>query len=536
MIHNLTVWAPFNNTFETPLAEEKDYYIDGEWYRKKSNTEIGGSGYTQNDIPGYRFLNEGPVGPILSLNEDVVRPDSPGTRESYYLLKNPGLKTRGYHHSGACWIKPSAYNYSDWRRVSLGGYSSSSGDEGFYFSLASDGALGVQVPYYHPEYHYWTIEYIETDENTILLDHWYHVAYTLDNDKVSLYVNGEKVKTGILKYYTPVSSRTIYFGNPIDVGRLDATAYIRGEFVGQISDWRIYNETLTDKEVKLLSQGLLAHYPMRGDDRTPNTLIDCSWNSKKNNLTGVTTLVSTEKSFIGHNLKSVKTSTGYYDNINSPVFANLSHDNRTICGWYLLDDFTPNYQTLFYVQTNFGYLKIIIISSTGELQARLSTAEGSYWQLSLPGTELKRGVAENGEEYPIFNHFAVTCKDSLYKFYMNGTLIKEFALEGSVINGRCFLGVSSDGRYVWPGKLSDFRCYATALSDEDIYDLAYPGTEFDKDGACYSAEFIQTTSAETYVDKRGVTRSLHFKEHNSSDQELLVQPDFTIFARKFIEK
>ena len=214
MIHNLTVWAPFNNTFETPLSTAEAYYIDGEGRRrKKSNTEIKGSGYPQNDIPGYRFLNEGPVGPVLSLNEDAVRPDSPGTYASSYLLSNPGLKPRGYHHSGACWIKPTAYDYSGWKRVSLGGYGDSTGYRGFYFSLSVSGSLGVQMPYYDSQNGYWSIDYVETDRNTILLNQWYHVAYTFDNGIISLYVNGEKVKTGSTKRYTPVSTETVYFGN-----------------------------------------------------------------------------------------------------------------------------------------------------------------------------------------------------------------------------------------------------------------------------------------------------------------------------------
>jgi hypothetical protein len=90
--------------------------------------------------------------------------------------------------------------------------------------------------------------------------------------------------------------------------------------------------------------------------------------------------------------------------------------------------------------------------------------------------------------------------------------------------------------YVWEGGLSDFRFYATALSDEDIYDLAHPALEFYQDKICSAADFLHGVTAETYAYKRGVVRSLHFKEHESADEEALVKSDFTITAKNFIEK
>ena len=501
---------------------------------EKVATDISGTGYTTNNIPGYRFLNEGPVGPVLSLNEDRVRPDSPGSNASSYYLYNPGVKSWGNNHSGACWIKITDSTWgSRTTAVSLGGYRDSSGYRGFWFYLSNRGALGFRILYYlsHQE-GAWTSESFSTPNNTILDNQWYHVAYTFDNCKISLYINGEKVLTDTFtKPYTPTGSGA-YFGCDANTGRTEDTGYTRsGYFRGQVSEWRMYSRTLSDLEIKMLAQGLISHYPLKGEDRVSGTLTDCNWNIKKNNLKGKCTAPLSAESFYGHGFNHVKTNgTGFVDDATDPMFSNFSHDNRTICGWYTID-FTPRDQTLVCVELNAADVYLDIdMDSTGELEATFSSQH-----VEIPNSATRIGTNSNGDTYKIFNHFAVTCKDSVYKFYINGVLVNT-TTSSYVIKGRCFLGVYHNESYIWEGGLSDFRFYATALSDEDIYDLAHPALEFYQDKACSAADFLHGVVAETYAYKRGVARSLHFKEHESADEETLVKSDFTITAKNFIEK
>ena len=75
------------------------------------------------------------------------------------------------------------------------------------------------------------------------------------------------------------------------------------------------------------------------------------------------------------------------------------------------------------------------MTDAGELEA---TLDGNH--IEIPNSATRIGTNSNGDTYSIFNHFAVTCKDSTYKFYINGILVNT-ATSNLAIKGRCFLGV-----------------------------------------------------------------------------------------------
>jgi hypothetical protein len=58
------------------------------------------------------------------------------------------------------------------------------------------------------------------------------------------------------------------------------------------------------------------------------------------------------------------------------------------------------------------------MNGAGELEASLDSEH-----IELPNSATRTGTNSNGDTYNIFNHFAVTCKDSVYKFYINGVLV-----------------------------------------------------------------------------------------------------------------
>lgn len=85
---------------------------------------------------------------------------------------------------------------------------------------------------------------------------WTHLCCTSDNGTVKLYKNGVYVgqATGVPESLD--SDATIFC-----VGRETyASGYF--SFNGNINDLRIYDHVLSPKEVKLLSQGLVCHYPL----------------------------------------------------------------------------------------------------------------------------------------------------------------------------------------------------------------------------------------------------------------------------------
>lgn len=92
------------------------------------------------------------------------------------------------------------------------------------------------------------------------LNTWYHVVVSSDGNKTYAYVNGSLIGDTASGFLPSAIE-----GNDICVG--GATYYSGMQFFGKICDVRIYDHCLSPKEVKLLSQGLVAHYQLNGDGR-----------------------------------------------------------------------------------------------------------------------------------------------------------------------------------------------------------------------------------------------------------------------------
>ena len=88
---------------------------------------------------------------------------------------------------------------------------------------------------------------------------WYHVAVVADGSQVRFYLNGTLMKTVSQSNtlssvfsdgnYILISARTTGGGN---------------RYYGYLNDFRVYDNALSAKEIKLLSQGLVAHYKLKG--------------------------------------------------------------------------------------------------------------------------------------------------------------------------------------------------------------------------------------------------------------------------------
>ena len=101
----------------------------------------------------------------------------------------------------------------------------------------------------------WTIQ-------TLTLDTWYHIALTFGNDIANVYINGELVNTKTI-------SSTPYTGSNLNIGSrsasVDGTSH---SYYSKIyaNDIRIYDHTLSPKEVKKISEGLIVHYTLSNND------------------------------------------------------------------------------------------------------------------------------------------------------------------------------------------------------------------------------------------------------------------------------
>lgn len=81
---------------------------------------------------------------------------------------------------------------------------------------------------------------------------WTHIAVTYDNPNICVYINGE------LKYTSSGVSNSASFHYTTNV--------IHNSPYHKINDFRLYDECLSPKQIKLLSQAMICHYPMGNVD------------------------------------------------------------------------------------------------------------------------------------------------------------------------------------------------------------------------------------------------------------------------------
>lgn len=135
------------------------------------------------------------------------------------------------------------------------------------------------------------------------LNTWYHIALIVDDTKVSVYVNGEfRIVSDLVDIGYTEDSNTYFTIGKMSYGHGDTKSYF--PFVGQVSDVRVYDHCISAKEVKLLSQRLLLHYPMNQIGRQ-NNLIKHSYIANR----GCTTFNYDSKTNIYNCVSSIGSST-----------------------------------------------------------------------------------------------------------------------------------------------------------------------------------------------------------------------------------
>lgn len=143
---------------------------------------------------------------------------------------------------------------------------------------------------------------------------WYHIGFTYNGSQIKIYVNGRLDAT---HNYSGQSNPADY----VHVGSwardgLSSTPTIFPHYhqIGRINDFRIYDHVLSPKEIKLLSQGLVAHYQLKGMGKT-NYLKGSGQFTKNNPLIRNASDVShMYDSYIYHNgvLSATLTASGIY--------------------------------------------------------------------------------------------------------------------------------------------------------------------------------------------------------------------------------
>lgn len=167
----------------------------------------------------------------------------------------------GKNQSMFCWIKPNAFNSS----------SSLTGICGQH-RYANCVGLGITLRYASSTTGYLSVtggdgnnrSYVTNYGSTLLTaGNWYHVGYTYDGTTVRLYVNGKlddsyDLNLSVAEEYFQCFMWSFHGSNN--------SIFSSYGLNGKINDVRAYDHTLSAKEVKELSKGLMLHYTFNRDD------------------------------------------------------------------------------------------------------------------------------------------------------------------------------------------------------------------------------------------------------------------------------
>ena len=213
---------------------------------------------TNQSISG--FVDSGKIGKALTL------------LNSYYYMNIPSL-VNATVFSCAFWYKKNANSsYTvNWRRIvafetqregesnGLFRFESSYGFANYDVSVHSNGAYQICPS--------------STGNKSLVADgsDWHHIAVAVSGEKISFYVDGNMVNTG--------DQTTGSLTGLVSICQTNSQAD------GWLNDLRIYDHALSQKEVKFLSQGLVAHYPLNDGIGGAN-LIANSWEMQSQAING----------------------------------------------------------------------------------------------------------------------------------------------------------------------------------------------------------------------------------------------------------
>ena len=188
------------------------------------------------------------------------------------------------------------------------------------------------------------------------------------------------------------------------------------------------------------------------------------------------------------------------DFIAMPNFMKIDQtiNKITICGWYKTNTMNSTAPNFF----NFG--------ANDFIRGRIAGAASlwSYWNIN--GTRLSATASTPATTDNKWHHYAFSFNNGVIKIYFDGVLksTTDHSSTGTIlkcsrITGWGLGGYNPTGEK-FLGQQSDFRVYATALSDEDILELYEGRPGVDKAGNFYVAKLQENTSVAPNITKTSI--------------------------------
>lgn len=337
---------------------------------------------------------------------------------------------------------------------------------------------------------------------------WTHCIITYKNPVCKIYLNGE-LKTTL----NGVSNSSSFAYN---------TQLIHNNAARLLNDFRIYNHCLSLKEIKEVSQGLVYYYPLSEDINTSKVVIeDCSGYKNDGGYVGD---IRNDSSSPCNSLDMTITNS----NVSDTTSTGLSY---IYSGTQGLTE--PNTITIaFWLNLiGIGYQNSGILSFSKDTTrpwdyntSLVNQLDGTFRFNDVNGNNVKIANVVSLFTTNEWHHYAFTFDGQNVKVYKDGELQQTQSFNSTTRLAsfkKIYLGYSAAGGSYRKssGKWSDFRVYTTALSAEDIKDLAKTSVSIDNAHNIYGHELIETDKLN--FEKSGVINCKDFVEyHKEADDSL----------------
>jgi hypothetical protein len=482
------------NIEEVKLAQQQSIwppYFTPDPYWEYVSLLLSGETATTNGAQNNTFLDSSTNNFTLSRNGNTTQGSfSPyGSNWSGYFDGGANRITTGTssqfnlassNFTLECWVFMTSYPNGDNRFITIGPNDAQSSLE---FTIKSTGVYGVGIPKGGQAN-------VNTGSNIIPLNTWTHLAFTLDSDVGSVYINGVRYGQSSGWNFTSSSSNYLYVG-------YDSTPTVDYKFTGYVSNVRLvvgsalYSGTTFTVPTSPLTAVAGTKYLSCQDNR----LLD---NSVNNFSLGVTGAVPFTK-FSPFNLTYQNSfsygayfdGTGDYLSTPSNVAFSPGTGDFTIECWMYQTAATGE-GTLFYV------------NATGGIN--LFTSIGGNWGIARAGV----AVDNNFGAPPAFNtwnHLAVSRSGSTIKAFINGSQVFSGTNTSNYTTGSSLIA-SSNSFGTITGYISNLRLvkgtavYTSNFTPPTTQLTAITGTSL---LVCQSSTFIDNSTNNFTITVNGNT-------------------------------
>ena len=327
------------------------------------------------------------------------------------------------------------------------------------------------------------------------LNTWMHLALTYDGATAKIYINGSQVLSESKSQQSFTAGNNLAIGSRIN--NSSATSFAYGLQSGKLNDVRLYNRTLSPKEVKEISKGLMVHYPLTRGGRGQANLYDFETIATKWTNEGMTSLSTYSDATYGNVLKFTNTSANVriYRSVSNvwttATTYTVSFMARSATAGTVINmsrsiaDFTPNFTLTTDWKYYSGSLTVTSTSTGGTLSVRTVSGTGEVYlanvklEIGSVATSYMPGVGDS--------HYNAIGYNDTVEYDTSGNLYN------ATVNGTVNM-VSDSPRY---SACSYFDADANYLSRTAITAPAYTASfwvKYRSDFSAYRVVFADQTS------------------------------------------